>query len=342
MFRTARIKLTAWYLLIIMMISLAFSLTIYRSLSDELDRVEHIQQLRIQRDVFGLDSPPSSAHIIIDPDIILETKHRILFFLASINLIILGTSSLAGYFLAGRTLKPIKEMVDEQSQFITNASHELRTPLTALKSEIEVNLRNKKLTISETKKILRSNLEEVNNLQTLSDGLIKLTQFQKGQTNFPITKIDIVNIINDAIKKIYKLSFNKQITIDNQITAENIEGNAQMLTELFVIFLDNSIKYSPINSTIRLYSEKTDGHIIIHIQDEGMGISPKDIPHIFDRFYRADKSRTKNDISGYGLGLSIAKKIIDSHQGSIKVQSKIGIGSDFSVQLPVRHIKNYI
>lgn len=336
MFHSARIKLTAWYLLIIMLISVFFSVAIYRVLTSELDRVERMQRLRIERNL------PERPLIIqppfrLDPDLIAETKNRLQLILAIINFAILGSSAIAGYFLAGRTLKPIKEMVDDQSRFITDASHELRTPLTSLKSEIEVNLRNKKLKLNEAKKLLESNLEEVNNLQVLSDGLIKLTQYQKEDNGLVVTKVSLASIIDEAIRKVANLAKNKNITIVNKTKDFALEGNRQTLVELFVIFLDNAIKYSPPHSKVKLTSEKTDGNVLINIADQGIGIDKKDISHLFDRFYRADKSRAKFGVAGYGLGLSIAKQIIDRHHGLIKVQSKPNKGSIFTVQLPVKH-----
>ena len=351
MFHSARIKLTAWYLLIIMLISVSFSVAIYRVLTSELDRVERLQKLRFERRLPErpeIVPPPDDIRnelprsFTLDPELIAETKNRLKIILAVINFAILGSSAVAGYFLAGRTLKPISEMVGEQSRFITDASHELRTPLTSLKSEIEVNLRNKKLKLNEVKKLLKSNLEEVNNLQVLSDGLIKLTQYQKGENDLTVTDVSLASIIDEAIRKVANSAKNKNITIVNKIRGITFEGNRQTLVELFVIFLDNAIKYSPKRSRVNLTSEKTDGHVLVHIADQGMGIDEKDIPHLFDRFYRADKSRAKFGVAGYGLGLSIAKQIIDKHHGAIRVQSMLNKGTTFTVQIPFKHSQKLI
>jgi two-component system, OmpR family, sensor histidine kinase CiaH len=345
MFHSTRLKLTGWYLLIIMIISTMFSVGIYRILSSELDRVEQIEKSRMQRRLLeqqGLIPPqmfrnPSSPMFFIDPDVIEETKNRLKIMLLIINVTILGGSAMAGYFLSGRTLQPIKDMIDEQNRFVTDASHELRTPLTSLKSEIEVNLRDNKLNLEDARKLLKSNLEEVNNLQILSDGLIKLTQYQKGNNGLVITEVLLKNVSTEAVKKVSALAKNKQINIVNGIGNEIIEGSSIELTELVIIFLDNAIKYSPKKTTIHLASEKKDGHVIISIMDQGVGINEDDIPHLFDRFYRSDKSRTKADNEGYGLGLAIAKEIVERHQGTIKVQSKVDEGTTFMVELPVKH-----
>ena len=111
-------------------------------------------------------------------------------------------------------------------------------------------------------------------------------------------------------------------------------GNKSGLAELMVILLDNAIKYSPAKSTITYTVTHPDSAIVFSVEDHGMGIDAKDIPHIFDRFYRADKSRSKQDVAGYGLGLSIAKKIVDYHRGTISVISKVGEGTRFVVRIP--------
>lgn len=324
MFYRARLKLTAWYLFIIMLISISFSVTVYNLLTNELNRVERVQRLRQERRNLRIPS--------IDPEVIEETKDRLKLILFLIDLGILGVAGFAGYFLAGRTLRPIQEMIDEQNRFITDASHELRTPLTSLKSEIEVNLRDKKLTTDRAKKILESNLEEVNKLQYLSDNLIKLTLYQKNSNIFE--EVDLFEVAGEAEKRVASLAKKQSITVKNQIKDRILKGDKQALTEMFIIFLDNAIKYSAKGKSVTLTSKKIDGLVQIDIKDQGFGILEKDMPHLFDRFYQADQSRTKSDVFGYGLGLSIAKQIVEKHKGFIKVESKIGKGSSFSVQLP--------
>lgn len=341
MFHSARIKLTAWYFLIIMLISLSFSVGIYRITTAELDRIERMQRLRIERPLPGSErfvSPPDSQdqRLFLDPALITETKNRFKMILFFINLAILGVSTVGGWFLAGKTLKPIKEMVEEQGRFITDASHELRTPLTSLKTEIEVNLRDKELTLEGAKKLLRSNLEEVNSLQALSDGLIKLTQYQKGRNSLVFAEVSLSSIFKEAVKKVESLAKNKKIEIINGASDSKIQGDKQTLVELLVVFLDNAIKYSPAKTKIKLTSKKVDRHILLYIADEGMGIEEKDLPHLFDRFYQSNQARTKAQVTGYGLGLSIAKQIVDKHHGLIKVKSQSGKGTTFIVQLPER------
>ncbi|OGD83092.1 hypothetical protein A2165_04120 [Candidatus Curtissbacteria bacterium RBG_13_40_7] len=353
MFQKARIKLTTWYLLIIMTISILFSLAIYAAVNRDLHRIERFQRVRqeereglvpaleqFRRDRERLGLPPPSipgGFNTPDPEIIKETRIRLISTLGLVNLGILGLAGLAGYFLAGRTLRPIKEMVDEQNRFIADASHELRTPITSLRSEIEVAQRDKDLTLKNAKNILASNLEEVKNLQTLSDDLIELTRFQKDNSNFVFKNISLKAVIQEACRKAEQLAKKKGIKIQNKIKNFTLQVEKNTFCQLFVILLDNAIKYNPKGTKIILSSEKTDDHVIIKVSDTGSGIKKEEIQHLFDRFYRGDKSRTKLEVAGYGLGLSIAKGIVEKHSGSIEVESEEGKGTTFTVKIPIKH-----
>ncbi len=202
MFHSARLKLTFWYLVIITFICVIFSLVIFSGINSEISRFEHLHQLRIEREQNDLPSPIFPRRIAyIDPDMIAETRQRITIVLILINLGIIAISGGFSYFLAGRTLKPIQEMVDEQNRFIGDASHELRTPLTALKTSMEVTLRNKNMTIDQAKETLNDGLGEVNDLKTITDNLLLLTQYQKANGNTIFENILLSDVLNDARKK---------------------------------------------------------------------------------------------------------------------------------------------
>jgi len=330
MFKNARLKLTAWYLVIIMFVSIAFSLVIYRGLMSEVHRFSRMQRLRIERVL-----PPNPTQpFFTDEDLITEIQQRIIFGLGIINIIIFLTSGALGYFLAGKTLRPIQEMVEEQNRFISDASHELRTPLTALKSSLEVNLRDKNLTIEDAKKTMSESIKDVNDLQRLSDSLLNLSQYQKPFSPSDIKNISLNVCINEAVKKVRPLAKQKQITFEKNVEKINIKGIKDDLINLFVIILDNAIKYSTKKTSIKIYAKKINNQIIINIKDQGVGIEKKDLPFIFDRFFRADQSRSKEKVNGYGLGLSIAKKIVLNHHGKISVTSQIDKGSIFIINFP--------
>ncbi len=343
MFNKARIKLTAWYLAIIMVISLAFSLTIYNILNFELSRFGRLQRLRIERQLEEREVLPENPlrprsrppeAIVVDLELMAETKHRLLIFLGLVNGVIFIFSGGLGYFLAGRTLKPIKDMVEEQNQFISDASHELKTPLTSLRTALEVHQRDKKLNLKGARHLIKDNIEEVNKLQTLTEGLLQLAQYEKPNHQQNFISVSLSKITKNAIQKIQPLADKKNITIVRRIKNLQLRGAPYALTDLLVILLDNAVKYSPKATKISVSSKKTDGLVSIVVSDQGTGISQKDLPYIFKRFYRSDAARSKKGHGGYGLGLSIAKKIVSAHHGNISVKTKLGKGSSFIIQIP--------
>ncbi len=338
MFTSTRLKLTAWYLLIVMLISSAFSITIYKALTLELDRFEKIQRFHFERRLQERFPIPTNVHMrfIADSELIAETKGRLLFILFAINGGIFALAGVTGYFLAGRTLKPIKDMVDEQNRFISDASHELRTPLTALKSAIEVHLRDNNLTLKEAKKLLHESMRDVNKLQSLSDALLQLARYQKPSDKDYFEKLSLLSLVKEATRKVAPLAKKQKIMIRNNTKDTVVMGNKDSLVHLFVILLDNAIKYSPKQTTVTIASQVMNNNIHISVRDEGIGIAQKDLLHIFDRFFRADAARSKSTNGGYGLGLSIAKKIVSVHHGTLSVESTLNKGTTFLIQLPRR------
>jgi len=313
MFKEARIKLTIWYVVVTMAISLFFSVSIYSRISNELDRGYRRLGV-IYRDrggPFGLFFDSAALEQLS------FAKRNLLLTLLVIN-----------------ALKPIQNILEDQKRFISDASHELRTPLTALKTSIEVALRNKNFDVTQATGVLTENLEEVNNMQTLTDELLILSRpvLSNGRANSETVYLD--QLVEESIKKIEVLAQMKEIKIEYSPAKINVNGDAKSLIQVFVILLDNAIKYSSNGSKVSVASSKTDGHVLVKVKDNGIGIEADDLPHIFDRFYRADQSRSKEKVEGFGLGLSIAKKIIEEQGGTISVESQTKPGSVFTISLP--------
>jgi signal transduction histidine kinase len=333
-FKSAYLKLTLFYVLIVMIISLVFSFVIYNISSSELNRGLG-RQTRVLRELPTENRPPFPIQDLekIRLEQLDASNNHLRLNLIYFNLLILALSSIASYFFAKRTLRPIEEMVNSQNRFIADASHELKTPLTAMRSEIEVNLRDKKLKLANSKKLLKSNLEEINKLETLSNALLKLAKYQE-DLKLDFSKLALSEIITEAYEKVESLAVKKSIKFKNNFEKVYLKGDRQSLVELFVILLDNTIKYSPKVSRVFIEIKKDGKFAKIKIIDRGMGIKASDLPHIFDRFYRADHSRSKEKTDGYGLGLSIAKRIVELHNGAISAKSTPGKGSEFIVKLP--------
>lgn len=310
-----------------MMVSVSFSGVIYSMLIREVNRFARAQRERIEAEQFFFAPAPPISEEVFE-----EARNRILENIIVANGLILVISGGIGYFLAGKTLAPIQGMVDEQNRFISDASHELRTPLTALRSSMEVYLRDKKQTLGEAKELISGGLDEVKQMQQLSDAMLRLTQYQDLSRRGKLQRFPINIAIEEAIKKVEPMAKIKNIKISQNCATKEMLGYKNEITELATILLDNAIKYSPEKSEIIVEAKKQDGVAELKVSDQGMGISAEDIPHLFDRFFRADSARTKNENGGYGLGLSIAKQIAERHHGTITVESEENKGSVFTAK----------
>ena len=319
MFKSAIVKLTAWYLVIIIVISLIFSTAIYQINFHEVNvRLENLQK-GLTDSSLGLKTVNSIYDSSMDR-LRLDQSHQaaeqMILALVYINVIVVIIGGFGSYFLARRTLSPIKKAHEAQSRFTSDASHELRTPLAAMKAEIEVYLRDEKLTLDEAKVLLDSNLEEVNKLIQLSEMLLKMARLDYDKLEKSL--IDIVTVLPQAIKPFNR--FKKRFDITTRKKAV-VLANEPAMIELMNILIDNALKYSPARSrvAIRIFERRT--MIGFEIKNTGVPINESKLPHIFDRFYRGDNSRTESGKNGYGLGLAIAKKITEIHHGYIQASS---------------------
>lgn len=341
MFRSAIAKLTASYLVIIMALSISFSVLLYRAYSNELASGLKRQGvfMRNLTPEYGITMPLPDRLEEWRSNQLEDSRRRLIFRLVYFNLLVLSLGGVTSYLLARYTLKPIEEAHEDQKRFSADASHELRTPLAVMRTEIEVALRERDITKVELRSLLESNLEEVDKLVTLSNSLLTLSRQESAN---PLQK-SICNLeaaFNQARDRVKQAAELKKIKYKTNFQETAILADCASLVELIVILLDNAIKYSQEGKEITFQTKSVDGGILLEMQDQGTGIKATEIPHIFDRFYRAESSRSKEKINGFGLGLSIAKAIVERHQGKISVESTPGQGTCFLIYLPqLPHIK---
>lgn len=327
MIHSAALKLTIWYLAIIMALSISFSVALFNIYSADLSK--------------SLGGQPKFLTALPDDYIrgfrdyrdqqLSDSENRMVRNLVLFNLSTLVFGGLLSYGLARRTLRPIGDAFEAQSRFSSDASHELRTPLTAMQTEIEVALRNKDITKAQALDLLRSNLEEVAKLRALSEGLLKLSRSHVKE--LVLQPLDLETVMADVIDRVIKPAQVKDMTVENEVGSHRVIGDHQSLVELLVILIDNAIKYSNKKTKIRVQAELNGKQVLVHVIDHGRGIDNEQLPHIFERFYRVDSSRTKENGDGYGLGLSIAEMIAKAHGAQLSVKSTVGKGSIFTVIL---------
>lgn len=325
MFKSATLKLTVWYVMILISISLLFSVVIYSiALSEVGARIENLQQ----------SAPPmfpdnSTFFNLIREAQIHEAENSLIGALVITNLVIWFAGGFVSYYLARRTLRPIEETHEAQSKFTSDASHELRTPLASMKIELEVALRDPSTTKGEMRELLESNLEEVNRLTKLSHTLLQLSRLD--HSDIISENIEIYEITKMVIERFNKIQ--PRIKLHNERKL-HILANDSNVEELLTILIDNALKYSPSDSTVDVTLVKQRQMSGFKVVNGGEGIPPDALPHIFNRFYRADVSRTDSGKNGYGLGLSLAKKIVELHNGELTVSSAVNEDTTFQVLLP--------
>jgi signal transduction histidine kinase len=308
--------LSALYLLIVAVILIVYSVAIYTNVRDQ-----------------AWDHPPTIRDLGEQTtyDQAVDGVRSLIFFVDGVVFII---SAGLSYLLAGYTLRPIKEALDAQSAFSADASHELRTPLAVMETGIEVLLRSKESLSEKTQKTLRSNLEEIRLMSNMTEQLLALSRSEMSREKFSEI-VDLQAIVATTVERFGDIASEKHINLAiTNLAPARVEGDAGNLRRMLQNIVANAIAYTPKGGAVAvsLSNEKDMG--VIAVVDTGIGIAPVDIPHLFERFYKADIART-GGVSGNGLGLSIVKKIIDDHKGTIAVESELGKGTTVRIRIPL-------
>jgi signal transduction histidine kinase len=319
-FLYARLRLTILYTIVTMTIVILFSLALFISLdrnSRSLIDDDQSELVTIQNHKFrsGIE----------------DIENTIIY----IDFFLLFLISGLGYLIAGKTLNPIKKNIEIQKRFLADASHDLRTPLAIMKSESQVLVQGNSQNINEYKQVVKSNIEEINKMTNLVEDLLLIARNESIRSKTISNEdIDLQKLIEKLISRMKSESNKKNIiiTIEGTVTS-SIKGNANNLERAIQNILQNAINYTPNGGkiTVSLIQEKDS--CSIKVSDTGVGIKESDLPYVFDRFYKAEHSR--NDASGSGLGLPIAKQIIEQHSGTIKIASKPNNGIEVIILIPL-------
>ena len=231
----------------------------------------------------------------------------------------------------------IRSLERMRSEFVANVSHELRTPLTTIKGYAETLLdKDNRRDPEKVEHILTVIDKEAGRLARLLKDLLNLSQIESSKAVMKKQKVDITPVVKEAVALLYKQAAEKSLQVELESPEQDIPtitGDPDWLLQLFIDILDNSIKYTPAEGRITLTVTGQLSEVVVSISDTGIGIPSKNLPYIFERFYRVDKARSRS-VGGTGLGLAIVKHIVDAHGGRVEVHSSVGEGTTFLVYLP--------
>lgn len=252
----------------------------------------------------------------------------------TVSLVMLVIIFFTSRYFANRSIAPVQEAFNRQKQFIADASHELRTPLAVINTNADVLLSNGDDTIESQAKWLHRIKSETDRMKTLTTDLLYLTEMDDTRSSVIFTEVNISEAVESVLLTMEAVVFERDLTLSYDMDPGLVtRGNAEQLKQVVMILLDNAIKYTNPKGSIDLTLKRRHHEITLTVTNSGEGIPPEHLGRIFDRFYRADPSRSRKQ-GGFGLGLAIAKSIVEQHKGKLYARSTLGQTTSFIVQLP--------
>ena len=254
--------------------------------------------------------------------------------LAVAAVVVLAVFFLISLVLSKWALRPVKEAWDSQRQFVADASHELKTPLTVVLANTSILLKHPEKSIAEQSQWVESTQIEAQNMQGLVNEMLELAQVES-RTNVQHEPLDFSDLVDVEVLQFESVAFERGCILEDDVSKGiSIDGDALRLRKMTSTLIENALKYVDAGGTVGVRLSSDGKTAVLTIRNTGSVISPEDLPHIFDRFYRTDKARTSGT-GGYGLGLAIAREIAGEHDGDITCTSNATEGTTFTVTLPV-------
>lgn len=257
---------------------------------------------------------------------------RLLLLLLALPILLLAAGG--GWFLAGRALAPAHLAFARQQTFIADASHELRTPLAILRADAEVLLRHRERFEAEDVELLEDVVSETEHMSQLATGLLTLARLDAGRLEFEREVVDLSQVAERLCRRVATLAAQKEISLHEACAGPAlVMGDAEYLQRAALVLIDNAVKYTPRGGTVTVRAAVANAVASLAVEDTGVGIAAEHLRYLGQRFYRADKSRSR-ETGGTGIGLAIAFRIAAAHGGAITVTSEPGRGTRAALTLP--------
>ncbi len=262
--------------------------------------------------------------------------HRLLLGLLLGGGIGLGLSFLGASFLAGRALVPIEATFQRQQQFIADASHELRTPLTILHSATDLLDRHRQEPLADNGELFDDIRDEILRLERLAGDLLTLARSDLGELGLAVAPLDLLESAQEAVQRVQPIAADNGIAVSVDRTGEPlvVEADPDRLQQVLLILLDNAIKHTPRDGEVLISARRQGAEALLDVVDTGEGIPPDQLDQVFNRFVRVDVARSRKH-GGAGLGLAIAKSLVEAHGGELSISSTLDVGTHVTVRLPL-------
>jgi len=263
-----------------------------------------------------------------------QALHRLVVVLIATGIAGLLLCVAGAWFLAGRALVPIQRAFGRQQEFAADAAHELRTPLTVLHAATDLLQQHRTEPLDNNGELFDDVRQEIGRMERLVTDLLTLARSDLGELDLAVGQVNLVPLATEMVRLAAPLAGERGLELTSASDSEpvTVEADPDRLQQVLLILLDNAIKHTPPGGKVTLAARRQGGEALIEVKDTGEGISPEHLPRLFDRFYRADRARSRS--GGVGLGLAIAKSLVEAHGGQLSVTSVLGSGVTVTIRLP--------
>ncbi|WP_313993239.1 ATP-binding protein [uncultured Selenomonas sp.] len=286
--------------------------------------------------VFSPPLPVQTVYVGKDVTAMYNGMDKATWALAALGVIALIVAAAIGYVLSGGAMKPVREAYERQRQFAADASHELRTPLAVVLASADLLRSDTSITSPFLRQVIEDVRDEVKKMTKLVGDLLTVARTDGKANQIKPMRMDLVAAAQQTVRIMRPFAEKKDIIIEEVLPKHaDIYADEQKIRQLILILVDNAVKYTPEHGRISVQIAADKGGVHLSVADTGIGILPEHQERIFDRFYRVDKARSRR-MGGNGLGLAIAREIVQAHDGTISLSSEIGKGTTFLVRLKAR------
>ncbi len=262
-----------------------------------------------------------------------DNVNRLLLVLLPLGLGALGLAAFGGLYMAGRAVRPVRDSFDKQRAFVADASHELKTPLTLIRADTEVVLYRGRVA-PDDRKLIEHVLAETDRMDAVLSDLLLVARLDAGKLEVSTETFDLSVVLSESVERFGLRVSGKGVNLEVQTAGQlPVRGDPKRTGQILAVLLDNAVRFTPSGGRITVDGQVHDGWAEVSVRDTGPGIAPEHLPHIFDRFYRAEEARTRKS-GGTGLGLAIARDLAHAQKGGLQADNAKGGGTVFRLMLP--------